>query len=199
MTAGPRTRLIDSAIELVREQGVHAAGLAALLERSNASRNSLYQHFPSGKSELVETATRVAGDRIGAVIDKITPGPPQRWFGSLLEWWITTLEKTGYRAGCPVVGAALAESEPRVQAAAGAVFADWHQRLGAALTAAGLSAEDARSFSSFAFSAMEGAIVQARAMKSTRPLEDAQRHLTLLLENYLDEPPAREPGPRPID
>jgi TetR/AcrR family transcriptional repressor of lmrAB and yxaGH operons len=46
MTAGPRTRLIESTIELVREQGVHAAGLATLLERGNVSRNSL---LPAGK------------------------------------------------------------------------------------------------------------------------------------------------------
>ncbi|WP_051021256.1 TetR/AcrR family transcriptional regulator [Nocardia araoensis] len=187
MTAGPRTRLIESAIELVREQGVHAAGLAALLERGNASRNSLYQHFPAGKSELVEAATRVAGARIGEVIDKVTAAPPRRWFDSLIGWWVGALEKTGYRAGCPIVGAALAESEPRVQAAAGEVFDAWHERLGAALLEAGMPAPEARSFSSFVFSAMEGAIVQARAMKSTQPLEDAQRHLTMLLEHYLPE------------
>ncbi|MCP9625448.1 TetR/AcrR family transcriptional regulator, partial [Nocardia otitidiscaviarum] len=56
MSAGPRDRLIESAIELVREQGVHGAGLSALLDRSRASRNSLYQHFPEGKGELVEGA-----------------------------------------------------------------------------------------------------------------------------------------------
>ncbi|MGO4616221.1 TetR/AcrR family transcriptional regulator [Nocardia sp. 2YAB30] len=184
-TTGPRTRLIESAIELVREQGVHAAGLSALLDRSKASRNSLYQHFPSGKSELVETATRVAGARIDGVIDKITAAPPERWFGSLIGWWVSALEKTGYRAGCPIVGAALAETEPGVQAAAGAVFEDWQQRFGDALSAAGMPAAEARSFSSFVFSALEGAIVQARATKSTRPLEDAQKHLTVLLENYL--------------
>ncbi|WP_406265901.1 TetR/AcrR family transcriptional regulator [Nocardia sp. NBC_00881] len=183
--AGPRTRLIESAIELVREQGVHAAGLSALLDRSKASRNSLYQHFPSGKSELVETATQVAGARINDVIDKITAAPPERWFGALIGWWVSALEKTGYRAGCPIVGAALAEAEPGVQAAAGAVFEDWHQRFGAALSAAGMPAAEAHSFSSFVFSALEGAIVQARATKSTRPLEAAQKHLTVLLENYL--------------
>ncbi|MGW4718619.1 TetR/AcrR family transcriptional regulator [Nocardia sp. NPDC004260] len=187
MTAGPRTRLIESAIELVREQGVHAAGLAALLERGNASRNSLYQHFPAGKGELVEAATRVAGARIAGVVEKITAAPPRGWFDSLLGWWVTTLEQTGYRAGCPILGAALAESEPRVQAAAGEVFADWHERLGSALADAGMSAEEARSFGGFVFSALEGAIVQSRAMKSTRPLEDAQRHLAVLLENYLPD------------
>ncbi|MEU7633220.1 TetR/AcrR family transcriptional regulator [Nocardia sp. NPDC049220] len=193
MTAGPRTRLIDSAIELVREQGVHAASLSAVLERSKASRNSLYQHFPSGKGELVETATRDAGSRITQVIDKITAAPPELWFDSLIGWWVAALDKTGYRAGCPIVGAALAESEPGVQAAAGAVFEDWHERLGAALTVAGMPEAQARSFGSFVVSALEGAIVQARAMKSIRPLADAQEHLGVLLRNYLSTDSDGEP------
>ncbi|WP_280357285.1 TetR/AcrR family transcriptional regulator, partial [Nocardia otitidiscaviarum] len=64
MSAGPRDRLIESAIELVREQGVHGAGLSALLDRSRASRNSLYQHFPEGKGELVEAAPPGGGGRL---------------------------------------------------------------------------------------------------------------------------------------
>ncbi len=60
---GPRARLIESAIQLVREQGVHAAGLAALLDRGKASRNSLYQHFPEGKSELVASPPPGGGGR----------------------------------------------------------------------------------------------------------------------------------------
>ncbi|PXX68729.1 TetR family transcriptional regulator [Nocardia tenerifensis] len=188
---GPRTRLIESAIELVREQGVHAAGLAALLDRSKASRNSLYQHFPSGKSELVATATTIAGARLSAVIEKITASrPPDRWLEALFGWWVSTLTASSFRTGCPIAGAALAESEPGVQSSAGAVFSEWHEKLGAGFATAGLSAEEANSFASFVISAIEGAIVQSRAMKSTAPLTDAQRHLTVLLERYL--PPAAE-------
>lgn len=189
MTTGPRARLIESAIELVREQGVAGAGLTALLDRGKASRNSLYQHFPSGKSELVATATTVAGARLATVIEKVTASrPPQRWFDALFGWWVTALDASAFRTGCPIVGAALAESEPDVQASAGAVFADWHERLGTGFAAAGMSAEEANSFASFVISALEGAIVQSRAMKSTQPLADAQKHLSVLLEQYL--PPA---------
>lgn len=184
MTVGPRDRLIESAIELIREQGVHAAGLAALLERSHASRNSLYQHFPSGKSELVETATKTAGVRLAAVIDRITgSGPAEQWIAGLVGWWRHALEKTSFTAGCPVVGAALAESEPGVQAAAGAVFTDWTDRLAAALERDGIAPERARSLAGFTISALEGAIVQARAMKSTRPLDDLVANLVPLLRS----------------
>ncbi|MFC9436861.1 TetR/AcrR family transcriptional regulator [Nocardia sp. NPDC057030] len=186
MTTGPRARLIESAIELVREQGVAGAGLTALLDRGKASRNSLYQHFPSGKSELVATATTIAGARLSTVLEKITASrPPQRWFDALFGWWVNALDTSAFRTGCPIVGAALAESEPGVQAAAGAVFADWHERLGAGFADAGLPAEEAKSFASFVISTLEGAIVQSRAMKSTQPLIDAQTHLSVLLDRYL--------------
>ncbi|MFQ6392143.1 TetR/AcrR family transcriptional regulator [Nocardia sp. KC 131] len=182
MTTGPRARLIESAIELVREQGVHAAGLAALLDRGNASRNSLYQHFPSGKSELVETATKIAGDRMTAVIDKVTAaGPSEQWLAALVGWWKHVLEQSSFTAGCPIVGAALAESEPRVQAAAGAALVDWTGHLATALEGEGMPAARAASLASLIISAIEGAIVQSRALKSTRPLDYAQEHLMALL------------------
>ncbi|MFI9509099.1 TetR/AcrR family transcriptional regulator [Nocardia sp. NPDC052566] len=182
MTEGPRARLIESAIELIREQGVHAAGLSALLERGKASRNSLYQHFPSGKSELVEAATEVAGARMSLVIDQVTAtGKPEQWLGGLVGWWRKVLDRSHFTAGCPIVGAALAEHEPAVQAAAGAAFVDWNQRLAHALSEQGMPAERAKSLASFVISALEGAIVQSRALKSTEPLDDVLANLTVLL------------------
>ncbi|WP_225725181.1 MULTISPECIES: TetR/AcrR family transcriptional regulator [unclassified Nocardia] len=182
MNAGPRTRLIESAIELVREQGVHGAGLAALLERGNASRNSLYQHFPSGKGELMVAATEVAGARMSALLDRITAaGAPRQWPAALVGWWRKNLERSAFGAGCPIVGAALAESEPEVQAAAAAAFTEWTGRIAKALADQGIPAEQARSYASFAISALEGAIVQARALKSTEPLDAVETQLTALL------------------
>ncbi|MEV6278056.1 TetR/AcrR family transcriptional regulator [Nocardia sp. NPDC051832] len=182
MTAGPRTRLIDSAIELVREQGVPGAGLSALLERSNASRNSLYQHFPAGKAELVAEATTVAGAHMSAVFDRVTAtGTPDQWLSGLVGWWKKALRTSDFAAGCPVVSAALAESEPRVQAAAAAVFDGWNDRLTTALSGQGIPAERARALASLVVSALEGAIVQARATKSVQALDDLQATLGPLL------------------
>lgn len=182
MSAGPRDRLIESAIELVREQGVHGTGLTTLLERSRASRNSLYQHFPEGKGELVEEATRVAGERMSAVLTRITAvGSAQQWLDHLINWWRKNLQTTSFAAGCPVVGAALAESEPRVQAAAARAFENWTELVANALSRDGIPADQARSLASLLLSAVQGAVVQARALKSTRPLEDVRVQLTALL------------------
>lgn len=187
MSAGPRDRLIESAIELVREQGVHGTGLTTLLERSRASRNSLYQHFPEGKGELVEEATRVAGERMSAVLTRITSvGSAQQWLDHLINWWRKNLQTTSFTAGCPVVGAALAESEPRVQAAAARAFEDWTDLVANALSRDGIPADRARSLAGLLLSAVQGAVIQARALKSTAPLEDVRTQLTALLAATAD-------------
>src|SRR6478736_1028021 len=53
--------LIATAITMVQERGVHATGLSDLLRRSAAARNSIYQHFPGGKTELMVAVTDTAG------------------------------------------------------------------------------------------------------------------------------------------
>ncbi|WP_067852843.1 TetR/AcrR family transcriptional regulator [Nocardia shimofusensis] len=195
MRNGPRDRLIEGAIALVREQGVQGAGLAALLARTNTSRNSLYQHFPGGKSELVQAATSVGGQRVSAHIDRVvSTGEPADWAVALVGWGRWLLSSGDFGAGCPVAGAALAQSEPGVQAAAAAAFEDWSTRLAAALEGAGLTAARARSLAGFLVSTVEGAILVARAAKSARPLDEAEENLLLLLaaeqRHATQQPPA---------
>lgn len=182
MAHGPRERLIEGAIALVREHGVHGAGLAALLTRTNTSRNSLYQHFPAGKAELVETATSVAGARMSDYLDRITAtGTPQDWVKALVRWAGKLVEPGDFVAGCPIAGAALAESEPAVQAAAARAFEDWTERLTVALAGADIPAARARSLAGFFIGTVEGAILIARATKSVRPLVEAEENLLALL------------------
>lgn len=71
VTSGPRQRLIDSAIAMMRERGVHATGLADLLKRSGTARNSIYQHFPEGKAELIAAAEREASDLANGFLDAL--------------------------------------------------------------------------------------------------------------------------------
>ncbi|MGW4365942.1 TetR/AcrR family transcriptional regulator [Nocardia takedensis] len=180
---GPRDRLVESTIELVREQGVHGAGLTALLDRSRTSRNSLYQHFPAGKGELVEAATQIAGARLTRFLAKVVAtGKPRDWLAAMTGWARALVEPSDYRAGCPVLGAALAESEPAVQAAAGAAFADWTALLTTALRERGVDHERAEALAGTLISAIEGAIAQARALKTSRPLDDVESVFAPLLD-----------------
>ncbi|MEV0030591.1 hypothetical protein [Nocardia sp. NPDC050793] len=122
-------------------------------------------------------------------------GEPEDWVGALVGWWKQALESSGYTDGCPVVGAALAASEPGVQAAAGNAFAGWTEVLAAALAGRGVDAARASSLASFVISAVEGAIVQARATRSTRSLDDVRDNLLILLR--VDEGPRQPPAGSP--
>src|SRR3954454_21218278 len=62
----PRERMIESAVVLFRERGVHGTSFADVLEHSGAPRGSLYHWFPAGKAQLAEEATRYSGGVITA-------------------------------------------------------------------------------------------------------------------------------------
>jgi TetR/AcrR family transcriptional repressor of lmrAB and yxaGH operons len=162
---GPRERLIDSTISLIRRRGVHATGLTDLLQHSGTARQSIYQHFPGGKAELVEQATLEAGRQMAA---RFAGADPVVLVDGLIDWWEHVLNTTSFASGCPVVSAALASSP-----SAGTVFQSWEAQLAAVLSD--------RSLASFVISAVEGAVIQSRARRSTRPLDDARVQLTRLL------------------
>src|SRR5919204_6864300 len=61
-----RERMIESAALLFRRQGIEGTSFADVLEHSGAPRGSIYHHFPAGKSQLAEEATRYAGEYIAA-------------------------------------------------------------------------------------------------------------------------------------
>ncbi|MBU3064111.1 TetR/AcrR family transcriptional regulator [Nocardia sp. NEAU-G5] len=192
MAAGPRARLIASTITTVQEHGVHAAGLSELLKRSNASRNSLYQHFPSGKGELVETAARIVArvvySHIARMSDALAGAPTvERWLEEFLAFWRAPLESSDYREGSFMMAAALDEMNPTVQSTAGQAFAEWTARLADGMVAAGLDQRTACSVAGLLLSVVEGAIVQSRALKSLHPFDDARAQLTVLLRHYLPQ------------
>ncbi|WP_018179154.1 TetR/AcrR family transcriptional regulator [Jongsikchunia kroppenstedtii] len=184
MRPGPRERLILGAIAQMREYGVAGTGLTALLERSDASRNSLYQHFPNGKGELVAAATARAGSYMAEVISSaVASGEPEDWAAAMTDWWRRDLQRSDFAAGCPIAAAALDEADPQVQAIAAQVLGDWIGVLRDALTAYGVPAADAPSMARFVMSAMEGAVVQSRALKSAEPLDDVDRLIPVLIRN----------------
>ncbi|GAA4488951.1 TetR/AcrR family transcriptional regulator [Rhodococcus olei] len=189
-TARPRARLLATTIATVQELGVHAAGLTELLKRSNASRNSLYQHFPSGKSELVETATRIVSrvvhSHLSAMADRL-PGTPSvgQWLDDLFAFWREPLESSEYRLGSFMMAAALDELDPAVQSAAGQAFTEWTSRLADGMVAAGVDDAAARSVAGLLLSVIEGAIVQSRALESSEPFADAHAQLSVLLDHHL--------------
>ncbi|MGW4477060.1 TetR/AcrR family transcriptional regulator [Rhodococcus triatomae] len=191
-TARPRARLLSTTITTVQELGVHAAGLSELLKRSNASRNSLYQHFPGGKGQLVETATRIVSRLVHSHLATMADALPstasiETWLDDLFAFWREPLETSDYRLGSFMMAAALDEPDTAVQAAAGQAFTEWTDRLASGLAAAGVEGGAARSTAGLLLSAVEGAILQSRALESSEPFDDARTQLGILLRHHLPE------------
>lgn len=179
----PRERLLDATITSLRRHGVQGTGVADLLDASGTARQSIYQHFPGGKAELVAAATRSAGDFIARADG---PAEPHAHLDRRIDWWVGQLERHDYALGCPVAAAALAGSEfPEVVAAAAEVFDDWTRALAALLVEAGAEPGPAAALARFQISAIEGAIMTARALRTVQPLEDLRTHLHRLVDDLL--------------
>jgi TetR/AcrR family transcriptional repressor of lmrAB and yxaGH operons len=178
---GPRERLLDATVESLRRRGVNGTGIAQVLSASGSARQSVYQHFPGGKAELVAAATRRAGDFISAR----GPSDPHGYVDELVDWWAGQLRRHDFALGCPVAAAALAEPDSPAVAAAAEVFADWSERFAARLTDAGAEAASAAALGRFHVSAMEGAIMTARALRTVEPMEDLRIHLHRLIDEVL--------------
>ena len=191
MPQGPRERLITSAIALMCERGVHATGVSDLLAHSNTARGSIYQHFPAGKSELMEQATLSAGRFMSRKITGLLEfHTPDEALVALADYWITTLQSSDFASGCPIQAAAQSgPSEPAIQAAAAAVFNDWCDQITTALTTANVPIDDAFALASLAISSIEGAITQSRAARSTQPLENVKSALTPTIRRSLRAEP----------
>jgi AcrR family transcriptional regulator len=178
-----RDAMLDSAITLFRERGVAATSLRDVVAHSGAPRGSIYHHFPGGKAQLAEEATRRAGEFIGALLSRLVAGDdPGRAVDRFVDYWSGALTSTGFRDGCPVAAAALSEeaTEP-ARAAAGIAFGQWETALAAALRERGVPAARSVSLANLVVCSIEGALIVARAQQSEEPLRRVGAELRSLL------------------
>src|SRR3954447_19658550 len=103
-----RERMIASAAQLFRRRGIEGTSFSDVLAHSGAPRGSIYHHFPGGKAQLAEEATRYAGEVIAgglvAALDEKDPSAAVRGFAGLYRG---LLQASDFAAGCPIVSATL--------------------------------------------------------------------------------------------
>ncbi|MFJ7073754.1 TetR/AcrR family transcriptional regulator [Streptomyces sp. NPDC098781] len=185
---GPRERMVFSAAQLIRRDGVAATGMREVAAHAGAPRGSLQHYFPGGKEQLVNEALgwagRYASDRVArflAALDEPTPGG---LFALMVRQWTDEYEAVGFAGGCPVAAATVdcAESIDSTREAAAAAFATWTGPVTVALVDMGVPDERAGALATLMISALEGAILMARAERDVRPLTTVARELGPLLD-----------------
>lgn len=181
-----RDRLIGSAIALLQRNGVAGTGIAELLAHSGIARRSVYLNFPGGKAELLADAARTAGQALGDVIRRfVAEADPAAAVEAFVALWKDTLVGSDFRAGCPIVAAALGRSEaPDVAGVAGDVFADWELLLTERLEEADVDPEIAEQLSTTTIAAIEGAVIMSLAARSAAPLQRTGKMLVELVAQH---------------
>ncbi|GAA2504345.1 TetR/AcrR family transcriptional regulator [Actinocorallia cavernae] len=191
---GPRERMVFSAAQLIRRDGVNATGMREVAAHAGAPRGSLQHYFPGGKEQLVGEAVawagRYAGKRIGRFVEQLAEPTPSALFAAMAAQWTEEYDRDGFGAGCPVAAAAVdrAASDDAVRAAVAAAFTTWRTPLAEALTTMGAPADRAADLATLMISALEGAILMARAERDVRPLTTVVRELGPLLDAAVTRP-----------
>jgi TetR/AcrR family transcriptional regulator, lmrAB and yxaGH operons repressor len=179
-----RTNMLISAAEAMRECGAAGVTIDEVLTRSGAPRGSVYYHFPAGRNQILAEALRYAGDAITADIDKAAGRGAKVLLQQFVEFWERTLADSDFKAGCPVVAAAIGsgDDEVRLAAESGRIFADWRRALTSAFVADGFVEADADSLAVMSIAALEGAVVLCRALASSDPLRKVHEQLEFLIK-----------------
>lgn len=175
----PRDAMLDSAIALFGSQGVSATSLRDVVAHSGAPRGSIYHHFPGGKAELAEDATRRAGDLMARLVTKVVDSAdPVTAVEAMVDHWSGVLLGSDFATGCPVAAAALsADDTPAARDAAGVAFIAWERALAEALARRDVAAAEAADRAALIVSAIEGALLVSRARRTDAPLRAVGREL----------------------
>lgn len=180
-----RTRILDAAAELFRRRGYHGTGLNQVLAASGAPRGSLYHHFPGGKQQIAVSAVGSAGHAIGRGIEHLLAGSEDvgEAVAAAVAFVAADLRDSSWERGCPVgtvaMDAALT-SEP-VRAACSQILGEWVSAIEGRLADTGRDADESRELALLAVSALEGALMIARAQRDTEPLDAVTRRLRVVL------------------
>lgn len=179
-----RTRMLESAAQVLRERGAAAVTVDEVLARSGAPRGSVYHHFPGGRAQILREALEYAGREITASIDEAAGESAAALLRLFVQFWEQCLIDSDYQAGCPVLAAAVGsgEDEQQLSDSAGDIFSRWREASRQAYLREGFEPADAGALADTTISAMEGAVVLCRSTRSLEPLHSVGQQMEFLIK-----------------
>ncbi|MFE1591289.1 TetR/AcrR family transcriptional regulator [Nocardia sp. NPDC058705] len=191
MSTTTRDRLVTAVAELMRVHGYSAITVKQITAAAGAPMGSLYHHFPQGKVQIAAEALRSTG----AVYIQLLPllmDPHEDLrvaVPAAFDDAARTLEESGWMNMCPVgtVAGEVADSEPALREVAAEVMRDWIDRGATYFGNRGVEESAARELILAMLSALEGAFILGRTLRSAEPLRAAGRVMAARVENVLAE------------
>jgi AcrR family transcriptional regulator len=178
--------MVRSAALLIRERGAKATAISDVLKHSGAPRGSAYHYFPDGRTQLLCEAVDYAGEYLARRIAEGQRGIDV--LDGLIAAYREQLLASDFRAGCPIVAVAVeagdpddpARTTPLIERSA-AAFALWNDLIAQRFVADGIAPSRAPELAMLMTTAIEGAVVVARASRDLKPLDLVHRQLRAVL------------------
>lgn len=123
-----RDKLVRTASRLFRRKGYSGVGLAEILAEAKLPKGSLYHHFPGGKRELADAATRWAGKWLEALLNRSFGAAESFEAGALrvCEAIASAVTSETHVPACPVLSILQAVPiEPELRVTAQEVYGRW--------------------------------------------------------------------------
>ena len=168
-----RSRILDATAELYRRQGMPATGLKQISAAAQAPFGSIYHHFPGGKEAISVEVIRREGIRYGELVGaQLADTDPLTGIPQLFEKAGRDLEAQDYSEACSSETSALegARTNERLRVEAAEVFQSWLTGLAAWFGQLALTESECRRLAMITLTALEGAFVLCRTLRSIDPI-----------------------------
>lgn len=175
-----REALIRYGTEILTEKGFHSTGIDEVLKHVGVPKGSFYHYFAS-KDEFGHAIIDNYAAYFARKLDRwllSDSRPPLERISDFVADAKAGMERHGFRRGCLVgnMGQELGALHDGFREHLKSVFEDWEGRMARCLEAARAAGEiapdaDCRRIAAFFWIGWEGAVLQAKLVRGTSPLE----------------------------
>lgn len=184
--AKTREKVLESAAQLLQQQGYAATSINQIISKSGQPKGSLYFHFPGGKQEIAAAAAVRSSDLILVLINEVfvTSATLREVIEQIAKAYSDQLRASDYRDGCPISPLATSGmgEVPMLQQSCASAFDDWLAAIEAGLRKRGVANSKCSALASLILSSIEGAILLSQARRNTDALDSLPGSLAPLLD-----------------
>ena len=175
-----RARMVQSAATLMRERGIHGVGLREVVSHSRGPRGSLGRFFPGGKTQLMTEAIDVA---LADLFDELDRARTEAEtfpdaIGMIVAPWRRLLVDHDFALGCPLAATVVdAADNEELRVHVSKLLARWQASVAEVYVRFGDPPAAADEQAMVLLAALEGALILARARRSTEPLDTVEGYI----------------------